>query len=101
MSVSHPALTGAFGGLLIGLAEYIIAMGVMRRLVAWLTGQGLAANSVRRHLDAVGVVQADDRDGIAIRAAGVGELVERQRAAGVLAARAAIVSRESPPAGRQ
>ena len=34
MSVSHPALTGAFGGLLIGLAEYIIAMGVMRRLVA-------------------------------------------------------------------
>ena len=31
---ASPALTGAFGGFVIGLAQYIVAMGVMRRLVA-------------------------------------------------------------------
>ena len=34
MSVSHPALSGALGGLILGAAEYVIAMNVMRRAVA-------------------------------------------------------------------
>ncbi len=34
MTNSHPALSGALGGLIIGAVEYIIAMGVMRRAVA-------------------------------------------------------------------
>ena len=34
MAHSHPALAGAFGGALIGIAQYVLAMGVMRRLIA-------------------------------------------------------------------
>ena len=34
MNHSHPAISGALGGLIIGAAEYVIAMGVMRRAVA-------------------------------------------------------------------
>ena len=34
MNHSHPGIFGALGGLILGLAQYIIAMGVMRRAVA-------------------------------------------------------------------
>ena len=34
MNHTHPALSGALGGLILGLAQYIVAMGVMRRAVA-------------------------------------------------------------------
>jgi hypothetical protein len=34
MSSSHPAISGALGGFILGAAEYVIAMGVMRRAVA-------------------------------------------------------------------
>ena len=40
MTSAHPALTGALGGVIIGAAEYIIALGVMRRLIAREVDEG-------------------------------------------------------------
>ena len=40
MTMAHPGLVGAVGGLAIGFAQFIVAMGVARRVVAREINEG-------------------------------------------------------------